>query len=568
MITYDQAFSADEFHIAHAGLPCTVWHRAGITHNMNSDDTPIGGFFLPVFRNNNEPGSLRRNSETDYHHITGVNAGDFHVADECPHLRTGDDRPPVSSDQSEGQPTLSTGDGEDGYDALGYDADGYDRNGYDAEGYDAEGYDAEGYDATGYDADGDPRPGSMDAGDLDLAELWSAFHVSGSARWNTHSRQSDFRDHLRSLVADPGEIDELEFCGNCDDPAWDDDLRGAMGGGLQICDSCWDDWTYCDRCEERYSPNDMTEALSGSDICESCRSSYYSWCDDCDGWYPDEYSDDHEHSSGGDGCCTSPQPAFRIRNDSCEPLANDTKITVTLPAGTISAEGLAEIKYYLQREGQFDLSYSVDAIGAQWQTREGNFAKRLSRHAYQAHQAKLTPDVLSQVGCIARDHSTAVDVRIEVSRDLNTSAADWYHEDSCWWGSYGESRCTLKTNGGFGIRSFSSPDHHSPSGRAWVMPLRLSEDGRLKATFATMTADAFVVFNGYGDLSGYAAPRILAHMAGWTYRKIDFKASPMYVNAGGYLVAPEEIAAQYTDGSVHLSVSQHSHLFERESVNA
>jgi hypothetical protein len=567
MITRSHALdgSVTEFHIAHAGLPCTIWHRGGPTHVLHADspmpawlNVNTGGYFVPVFRNEN-PANLHRDPQTQWHHITGVNAGDFHIAAECPQvLRTGDDRPPVSH--------MLTADAElpTGRNEWGFAADGYDANGYDADGYDADGYDADGYDSSGYDADGDPRPGSLDAGDLDLDELWSDFHGGGSARWNAYSRQSGFRQHLRELVSDPDEIDSLAFCDNCGDPGWDEDMPSTQGGDVHLCGSCWDDWMTCDSCDDRYPSEDITETLSGSDVCDSCRGNYYSFCEDCDGWYHDDSSYDHEHSSG-DGCCESPQTAFAIRNDGDEPLANDTRITITLPVGTISGEGMTAIARYLRDQGHYDVSYDLDQIGDQWQTRAGNFTKRLSRHAHVAHQSKLTPETLSQVGCIARDHSTAVSVAIEVSRELNQDAGYWYHEDSCYWGSYSESRCALKTNGAFGLRSLDSDG--DATGRAWVMPLRRDESGHMRPTFDTMTPDAFVVFNGYGDLSGYAAPRIVAHMAGWTYRKIDFNVDPMYINAaGGYLVAPEDIAAPYTDGSLYLSVRQHSSLFETERV--
>jgi hypothetical protein len=173
---------------------------------------------------------------------------------------------------------------------------------------------------------------------------------------------------------------------------------------------------------------------------------------------------------------------------------------------------------------------------------------------------------MSQVGNIARNHSTAVDVQIDVTRDLNQSPEAFYHDGSCWFTDYaGSSRCALKTNGGYGLRSFGT---YSVSGRAWVMPLRQDESGELVPTFETQTPDAFVVFNGYGDLSGYTAPRIVAHMAGMTYRKVGFDCDPMYINAGGYIVAPEEIAKKYTDGSLSLSVHQHARLFDREQLAA
>jgi hypothetical protein len=148
------------------------------------------------------------------------------------------------------------------------------------------------------------------------------------------------------------------------------------------------------------------------------------------------------------------------------------------------------------------------------------------------------------------------------------SAAAFYHDDSCWWQGYSESRCALKTNGGFGLRTFDR--HGDVTGRAWVMPLKLSASGHLEPTFNTETPDAFTVFNGYGDLAGYTAPRIVGHMAGWTYRKIGFDASPMYVNAGGYLVAPEEVAKKYdgTNNYLILRLSQHADLLKREQEQA
>jgi hypothetical protein len=57
-------------------------------------------------------------------------------------------------------------------------------------------------------------------------------------------------------------------------------------------------------------------------------------------------------------------------------------------------------------------------------------------------------------------------------------------------------------------------------------------------------------------------------MAGWTYRKIDFHCDWMYINAGGYLVAPEEIAKQYTNRRLSLSVHKHASLFTTEQAAA
>jgi hypothetical protein len=240
-----------------------------------------------------------------------------------------------------------------------------------------------------------------------------------------------------------------------------------------------------------------------------------------------------------------------------------------------------------ERRAFADLMYDIYEIGDQWQTRDGNFTKRLSRKAYQAYGIKLAPDDLSKIGVIARNHSKAVDMTIEVTRQLNKSSRYFANDGSCWWGSYGESRCAFKTNGGFALRSFDrSGFRDGPTGRAWVLPLRKQQrtdagtytssqprdcrgrfahapHKRLTPTFDTLTPDAMVVFNGYGELSGYTPARIVSHMLGWTYQKINFDATPMYINSGGYLVGPEPVV-QATD-ELYLSVHKHSRLFETET---
>jgi len=549
MISIDEASCADVFHYRPPGeSACEVWVRDGQTRHDQD-----GWSGVPIVTRPDPPATR------DWWAVMRHNAVFFHTPENCPHAT------PAPVPPAQAGPDLASTIGYDvfGYDVFGYDVSGYDVSGYDRDGYDRDGYDRDGYDRDGYDRDGEDRYGrnrdKPDAAGLGLAELWDNFRPR-----NRRDKQDEFARHLREMVADPDDIDDLRFCGNCGEPAWKDDLSRA-GNGDRICESCWSNWYTCDSCDERFPAGDLTTTLSESEVCDSCLRGCYTWCEYCDGYRHDE-DYDHDHDSYAEDCdCESPQQRFAIRNDGSEPLANDTRATVTLPAGTISAEGLAAIRRYLRGNGLWYLSDDLDAVGDTWQTRTGNFAKRLSRRAWQVHQAKLTPEVLSQVGNIARDHSNPVDVTIEVTRDLNQDASYFYHDDSCWWASsgtdYHESRCALKTNGGFGLRSFGQ--YGGVSGRAWVMPLKLDKHG-LVPTFATLEADAFVVFNGYGDLSGYAPARILAHMTGWTYRKIGFTCHPMYVNLGSYLIAPEPVAEQYTDGNLDLSVNTHSSLYEQE----
>ncbi len=447
----------------------------------------------------------------------------------------------------------------DGFDEEGYDGEGYDRAGYSKDGFNRDGLDENSCDIGGQKRNIAPE-------DLNLAELWQE---------SDSFVQRDFRTFLRAITSHPDAIDDVKFCCSCEEPGWRDDMSCARGdAGSHLCESCGAEWYGCYRCGDLYPSDEVYTTLGEAEVCYDCRRNHYTYCDYCEGYYCDDDSDsdDHDHSNWS-GCCESPQPAFTVRNDGCEPLGNDKPVQIALPGGVISSEGLEEISKYLRtvriaEAFPFQLmAYDLDLLGDKWQTKEGNYAKRLSRYAYKKCQIKLTPEVMSQVGCIARDHSNPVSVTIDVTRELNRGPEYFYHDDSCWWGSYGESRCALKSNGGYGLRSLDGTGPYAQvTGRAWVMPLRRDSRERLTPTFDTVTPDAFVVFNGYGDLSGYAAPRIVAHMAGWTYRKIQFSCDPMYVNAGGYLVAPEEIAQQYTDGELYLTVSQHSHLFATEKA--
>ena len=439
-----------------------------------------------------------------------------------------------------------------------------------------------------------PAPELTSPGNLDLAALWDTYWqncarqrlapqlplgLPAASEPPLSSLQAQFLEYLRTLTSEPDAIDEVAFCDACHSPAWDDDLCSARDGDMSICDACWRSWTGCANCEDRYPDADMYGTLDGSLICDRCRDNYYNYCEECDGHYhADDDGHDHDHACD----CDSPQLSFAIRNDGVGPLANDTRVTVLLPAGIISAEGLQAITNCLYRAGNAgpgsaglrQLAYELEPLGDRWQTSTGNYPKRLSRHAYSTRKIKITPDIMAQVGCIARDHSQPVSVAIEVTRELNLGSADFGNEGSCWWGEYGSSRCALKTNGGFGLRSFGKTTSiwgNGVSGRAWVMPLRLNEkeieeQGKwreLVPTFDTLTPDAFAVFNGYGDLSNYTAPRIMAHLAGWTYRKISFSCSPMWVNSGGYLVAPEDTVRQQGD-SLRLSVSEHADLYHTE----
>lgn len=455
----------------------------------------------------------------------------------------------------------------------------------------------------------------VDFDQVDLYSLWDNRERIPALRKLTFtpaydaSVQRAFLDYLSSIVTEPDEVGEVQFCANCYCIGLDDDGHG-VGDDEWACTPCFqNDYYQCGRCDEHFTGG-LTETMDDHySVCDSCRDHHYSFCEDCDGYYRDENSGNHDHTASG--CCVSPEMGFTVRNDGDPVLANDTRVTVTLPAGTIDTEGVNRIMNHLYNLGLNDLAGLIPTIGEKWQTKDGNFTKRLSKAAHKMRQEylqhdkdwnarnpgisggsgwlarveslKTPPAVLSAIGTIGAEHCRAVDFSVEVTRNLNLDAAEFCHEDSCWWGGYSNSRCALKTNGGYALRTFSR-EGWGVAGRAWVMPLRLGDEqstpscsitncstcpsgsSKLHPTFDTLTPDAFVVFNGYGDLEGYNAARIVAHMAGMTYRKIRFACTPMFVNGdSGYLIAPEEIAADYTDGSLNISVDQHSNLYARET---
>jgi hypothetical protein len=421
--------------------------------------------------------------------------------------------------------------------------------------------------------------------EFDLQDAWRkarVAHFESGGSWRGPDRVRFILD-LYPVIADSSSV-EVEWCENCEEPI-KADVAETTGEGY-VCETCYEDYRGCDDCGALVHYEHMDGTLLGEIICRRCYDCNYSYCHECDGVYHSD--DDEEHQHGG--CdCESPAQVFTMRNDGEPVLGQDERVTIALPSGVISQEGINSIvrlvmnqgysividynlphaeteALYEERTKWWNLAREVEqALGDKWQTKEGNYTKRLSKLAHKSQGLKFPPELLSQVGCIARDNSTGVDFQIEVTRDLNLPAAEFYHEDSCWWQSYSESRCALKSNGGIGMRTFSH--YGQVQGRAWIMPLRLDEDGDLDPTFDSLTPDAFIVFNGYGDLQGYAPARIVAHMAGMTYRKIGFDCSPMYVNNNsGYLVASEEIAEKYaTAGRLSLYTDTHSRLHASET---
>lgn len=420
-------------------------------------------------------------------------------------------------------------------------------------------------------------------------ETWANYGEGASVRGGI--RKSTFLDiYLPSLTFEKEAVANVRFCGHCGVVHDSTDGGFTSVDGVPGCKRCKSSYfTECGGCHG-FTARPRT-AEGPIQVCENCVRNYVI-CRPCNIYYnPNTTVVSHRHD--GSGCCAAPEEMmqFTMRNDGLDPVLSDTVTRVTLPAGVLSAEGRAEIADYLQDQRKFatdaagryawiNLGGSLTAIGDNWQTKEGNYPKRVSRYAYKNFGLKISADVMSEIGNIGARHTVAVDFDIEFSRLFDQTAEEWGHAGSCWWQSYYHCRCAMKSNGGVGLRSINVKrgGGRQVLGRAWLYPLKKVTDeprngdpanGWLVPTFNTETPDAFVVYNGYGNLQGYAAPRLIANMQGMTYRKVNMslltRPKTGYINSGsGYLVAPEDIATHFTDGNITINVEAHSALFAQE----
>lgn len=268
------------------------------------------------------------------------------------------------------------------------------------------------------------------------------------------------------------------------------------------------------------------------------------------------------------GCCVSEHLSFAFPANGQGVVLNDDRLEVRLPAGVISEEGMTAIMQKVrdtihpQRTSMFEdttpvpavywrVAMIVEAVGSEWQTSRGNFTRRLSSALYKSN-VKLDEGVLSEIGNMAREHSSGdSSYLVEFTRDLNRSASYFGNPGSCWFshGAFRESRCALKTNNGLAMRSFSSMDsaRSDPNGRVWVQPL--GED--MKPCHNSVTASAYLLYNGYGKLAGYGAAQIVAYLSSKSYKKVNLHISHQYINGNrGFLVADADTLREYEDVTI------------------
>jgi len=364
---------------------------------------------------------------------------------------------------------------------------------------------------------------------------------------------------MRQIIDDLNVGHLAAICKDCD-VLFDADLAMYVDDE-PVCDSCQENYGQCYRCDDWRHDDDLTHIDDiGEHYCEDCRDNYCHFCDSCE-----EYvSDEHKHNPECD--CEPPVTDFTF----IDGVKADEPFYVSLPEGIIDENGLSQIENHLWRARHYGAVPFMGKIGREWKNAKGTYPKRLNRAYYNATKNSLPDKIMERIGVIARSNSNGRDLMLEITRNLNLDPDDFAHGGSCWWGEYNSSRCALKTNGGFGLRSFGDSDYgygYGVTGRAWVMPMTLT-DGWLKPTFDTEHPDALLVFNGYGDLSEGIAARVVAMAYGMTYRKVHLCMEPMYINSdSGYLITPEGVETGHGDRVV-MDLNAHADLYYTERTAA
>lgn len=379
-----------------------------------------------------------------------------------------------------------------------------------------------------------------------LQLAWDAYQGSASSirPW------ADFRAEIGAICAGNMPL----YCNDCGRAWWPYEVsRIAVRRNepeSYVCFECAaadrGDWTGCGYCGRMVADENGTN-VGGETWCEACCDDYASYCDVCGEYHAGE---EHRHACE---CEPSADLDFTFPyNGHADPMPSDAIVPFTLPSGTIDAEGLDAITRLVIDafggpwrtgpdgiERYIGADWLTDNVGDEWTARRGNYPKRLGAFLARELGCKLTPEQLSAIGTIGREHtSQSSEWYISVTRDLNQPAAAFYNEGSCFWQSYAPSRCALKGLGGIGLRSYASPRGllGRPNGRAWIIPL----DDEWEPTDDAMGARGYLAFNGYGALDGWNLPRMVAALTRRTYRKVFFSGDPIYVNGSrGYLIASQ-----------------------------
>lgn len=335
-------------------------------------------------------------------------------------------------------------------------------------------------------------------------------------------------------------------------------------------------------CEECDLPTWSWNWHQDMGICVHCLNDHYFWCATCEEYIHNDDRSEHDHTRDRSHCQPHPltfelplAESFHAKHG--QTLHQDECIAVHLEEGQVSEEAMPNIvtwikhdlnmahendrkwldyreptdeytvygdRHYRFVEGAFrkvwpliETSVLIQAVGLEWQTKDGAFPKRVQKYVYeQINHHKLSARTLTEIGNRAKASAGGGDFIVSFTRDLSGGPEQFFNGGSCWWGGYETSRCVLKAAGGFALRDYDK--HGKLLGRAWVIPLHLSP---MRSAIAPdlSKCNALHVFNGYGSLQEHNAANVVAALLGWKLVKAQ-EAGPrngqMQMNGYGCLV--------------------------------
>jgi hypothetical protein len=371
--------------------------------------------------------------------------------------------------------------------------------------------------------------------------------------------RSAFKDWVADqYLVDRGERDRINQC--CNDSAWGVDMQEFEDRpAYYLCEKeqCREEYPTCEEegCDRLWMYRLSAYDADGDEIriCGPCAREKFLHCSSCSMYYPYGSGCFGDHRDESAKCCESPMKEFSIGLADGGRLANDERTTVTLEA-TIPFDTLLSVKRVLRDhwldagEGVADTpeyqmyvkgisAVDAEAVNPVWMDSDRRtYPKRLAKYIWDEAKVKVPKEVVAQIGDAVRDSTIAAEFEVEITRELDQSAAAFAHPDSCWFdGSYNYSRCTLKSHGGFGLRSFYGD---RVTGRAWVFPVKVSRRV-VRPTFDE--PDGYFVFNAYGDLEERKGVRALSALTGMGKTvRLDTHNMKMYVNGcAGHLILPD-----------------------------
>lgn len=404
--------------------------------------------------------------------------------------------------------------------------------------------------------------------------------------------QANDLDEVRALLPQYPE-EHIQQCAHCADIDHTDDLYYTERNGW-VCEDCLrDNYTECYRCHE-YEHDNYTSRVEGEEWCSDCYHNHSTWCDECDEAVAIDGAHYENHERRCD--CEAPNQNFSLPVYD-GPMIGYVRLNaeqtyeITSGGGQVRNEGVWNINSlltsslgpiphwdrrddtyaeYLQASGEYTatrncLWAAVEAIGPDYKNAEGGYVKRLRRMVHKKltsarkdgvkiwADVTITDETYAKIGQIAKEYSTPLDHKVVFTRHLNQDAEVFGHGDSCWWTDYDRARCVLKQNHGFGLLSVEENPRWGGKqtvGRVWVYPCKVAEEEGMSygvshsvRPTADENPDAYLVFNGYGDLSERVGPQVVADMFGMKVHKdrTDFPDSDMYINADPYLIVPEDM---------------------------